>query len=611
MTWQRCLLAIYGFAFLLGGLSAARGEGPLPEFTFQKVALHPKDLAYAPTEDLIHPTIINTEGRVKNPLGKYYLYYAPHKHVAISMAYSDSIEGPWIEYKQNPVIEGPSAPDIRWIEEQGKFFMWGHRKNSQTELWTSEDGIRFEHHSVSVTAKYIGTRNASYSRVCEYPLERYGSKYIMLYSGFLEDRGIRCVWLAHSKDAENWVQLKTPLVEPIEGENNDAYGPSLLQWRGRNFVVYQDHTSWRGGNIKYVEVDLELNPVGAAGKRYVLLDPPDKPPMNNRYRGAEFYFENGKIYLYSSASKNPRLLVYATADVDEPVQNEPDASRHATDDRPGGVAEKSSARKKAAKTRKKQKSNEVVPKESTSLDDILKDLELGTVYETTFDEPMRMIHEDNLVGDKDLARQPPKDVDWVLEGAADVSVKEGRLHLKNDSHHCVLWNTREFPESFVAQWDFQHHAPRGTAIIFFAAQAGEGGSIFTPGLPRRGARFGYYTRGEINCYHASYSATNEQGVPRGASHLKKDGKDVEKRKLANGLAPIDGKTGKPYRIRLAKLKNRIILEIDGQISFDVVDRGENKGASYGSGQIGFRQMQHTEEGSYGGFKVQRVTFPSE
>jgi hypothetical protein len=36
------------------------------------------------------------------------------------------------------VIVGPSGPDIRWIEEKGKFYMWGHRRNSQTELWTSK-----------------------------------------------------------------------------------------------------------------------------------------------------------------------------------------------------------------------------------------------------------------------------------------------------------------------------------------------------------------------------------------------------------------------------------------------------------------------------------------
>jgi len=317
-TLSRSVFLVMWVSGLVNCAVAASAEpGPLPEFSFKGVVLHPDDLTYSPNNDLIHPTIVKVEGRVANPMGRYYLYHAPHKHIATSMAYADSLEGPWREYPANPVVEGPSAPDIRWIEEKKKFFLWGHRKNSQTELWTSDDGIRFEHHSVSVKAATIGTRNATYSRVYEYPLRKYGSKYIMLYSGFIEERGIRCIWLAHSRDAETWTQLKTPLVEPVEGEMNDCYGPSLLQWRGRNYVVYQDHTSWRGGNIKYVEVDAELSPVGAGGKRRVLLDPPDEPPVNNRYRGGEFYVEDGKLYLYTSASKNPRLLVYLTAEIDK------------------------------------------------------------------------------------------------------------------------------------------------------------------------------------------------------------------------------------------------------------------------------------------------------
>jgi hypothetical protein len=505
------------------------------------------------------------------------------------MAYSDSIEGPWTEYKHNPVIEGPAAPDIRWIEEKGKFYMWGHRRNSQTELWTSDDGIHFEYHSVSVTAKEIGTRNATYSRVYEYPLERYGSKYIMLYSGFIEGREIRCVWLAYSKDAENWVQLKTPLVEPIEGEQNDCYGPAFLRWKNRNFIVYQDHTAWRGGNIKYVEVDQEFNPVGDKGKRYVLMDPPSDPPLKDRYRGAEFYLDGDTLYLYSGASKDPRIIVYATAKIGDALPEE----------------------ETKTKTRKPNSSSpdheEDKPVTSASLDEILKSVELETIYETTFDEPIRMIHESELIEDGKIVREPPKDVDWVLEGPAEIAVKSGRMHLRNDpAGNCVLWNTREFPVSFVAEWDFQHHHPQGLAIFFFAARRAEGGSIFTPGLPQRGGNFGNYTRGKIHCYHTSYTAISEDGVPRGETHLKKN-HGVKGNKASAGPSTIDGKSGRPHRIRLAKLKNRIILEVDGQVSFDWTDHGEKGGAPFQSGQIGFRQMRHTIEASYGGLKVQRVT----
>ena len=298
------------FTFLV---SYGKKSESLPEFTFQGVFLHPDNLNYSPNDDLIHPTIIETKGRVKNPLGKYYLYYAPHKHIAISMSYSDNLDGPWMEYQENPVIKGPSAPDIRWIDEEKRFFMWGHQKNSQTELWTSQDGINFIHEGVSIKAANIGTRNATYSRTYKYPIKLYDSKYIMVYSGFDEGEGIRSVWLAHSKNARNWTQLKTPLVSPIMGEGNDLYGPSLLLWKGRNYLFYQDHTAWRGGNLKYVELDKSLTPVDQAGKRFLLIDPSAEPSLNNRIRGSEFYFAQDNLYLFSSGSRNPRILFYAKA----------------------------------------------------------------------------------------------------------------------------------------------------------------------------------------------------------------------------------------------------------------------------------------------------------
>ena len=100
-------------------------------------------------------------------------------------------------------------------------------------------------------------------------------------------------------------------MEPVAGENDVIYCASLLRWENRNFIVYQDHTSWRGGNIKYVEVDHELRPVGNKGERFILMDPP--PTLNDRYRSAEFYLENDTFYMYSGASSKPRIYVYATA----------------------------------------------------------------------------------------------------------------------------------------------------------------------------------------------------------------------------------------------------------------------------------------------------------
>jgi hypothetical protein len=428
----------------------AQGAGPLPKFTFQGVALHPKDLSFDPTGELERASLIKMEGRIPNPVGKFYLYYSPHKHVGIGFAYSDNIEGPWTEYKGNPVITDAAIPDIRWIPETGRFHLWAHRKNSQTEMWTSADGLHFEYYSISITAKNIGTRNATYTRVYEYPLERFASKYIMLYSGFLEERGIRCIWLAHSKDGAGWTQVKTPLVEPVEGEGNDIYGPSLLPWQGRNFLVYQDSNAYRGGNVKYVELDRQLNLVGDKGERYLLIDPVADSPIDNRYRECELYREGDTLCMYASGSERPRIIVYATAAVDDantaPNERAGNDARPASD--PAPPDKKNAPNRRRARTKNvnspSRKEKSAAPRDSVSLDDILTGVELETVYETIFDQPPRVIREDELIADGKIAREPPHDIDWVLEGPAELQVKARRLHIRNDpGANCVLWNTGE------------------------------------------------------------------------------------------------------------------------------------------------------------------------
>ena len=69
---------------------------------------------------------------------------------------------------------------------------------------------------------------------------------------------------------------------------------------------------------------------------------------------------------------------------------------------------------------------------ATSLDGILAGAELETVYETTFDEPLRLLREAGLTdGGKEYVREPADDIDCVLEGPGEVTVKNGRMHFKS------------------------------------------------------------------------------------------------------------------------------------------------------------------------------------
>lgn len=274
--------------------------GVFPKFEYDALALHADSLVYNPKKDLIHPTIIKAKKYIDSPLGKYYMYYAPHRHLGISMAYADSLDGKWVEYENNPVIKGASAPDIRWIKKRnegdiGKLYMWGHQRNSKTDLWTSNDGIHFEKHSTAIEASNINCRNATYTRVYSHAFK--DSEYIMLYSGYQADIKTRFIWLAHSKDAVHWIQEKEPLLSPIEGENNQIYGPSFLKYGKNYFIVYNDNLSDKsGGNIKYVQVNKNLELIG---ERQIMLDPPSESPFYNRFRGGEFYKEKGVWYYFT------------------------------------------------------------------------------------------------------------------------------------------------------------------------------------------------------------------------------------------------------------------------------------------------------------------------
>lgn len=118
-------------------------------------------------ENINGPTLMRVPSWLKNPLGKYYLYFAHHRGSFIRLAYSDTIDGPWKIYKpgvlqlsdcphleQNPAnnIGHIASPDIYIDEENKRFLMYYHGslpgsvnlRNQFTFVATSEDGIDFD-----------------------------------------------------------------------------------------------------------------------------------------------------------------------------------------------------------------------------------------------------------------------------------------------------------------------------------------------------------------------------------------------------------------------------------------------------------------------------------
>ena len=143
------------------------------------------------------PTLVRVPEWVKNPLGKYYLYFANHKGRFIRLAYADSISGPWKIYEPgvlnvadtaffrpqpdpptNPLYTHVASPEIYIDQEHRKIILWAHgmwtdgkpwpadptdigkwlkdRGYAQyTQAFESEDGIHFQAHSAITQESYL------------------------------------------------------------------------------------------------------------------------------------------------------------------------------------------------------------------------------------------------------------------------------------------------------------------------------------------------------------------------------------------------------------------------------------------------------------------------
>ena len=203
----------------------------------------------------------------------------------------------------------------------------------------------------------------------------------------------------------------------------------------------------------------------------------------------------------------------------------------------------------------------------------------------------------------------PADVkDWVLEGPGRIDFADGWMGMKSTrpdasgdvNGHIVNWCPRDFPASFVCEWDVQIVSDFGLTIVFFAAQGAGGEDIFDASLPPRDGTFVNYIRGAIKSYHISYFASTPGTPGRVTSNLRKNNSFYL---VSSGPVAIEADSRQVHRIRLIKDAAHIQLQIDGRVSIDYTDPGTDRyGPVYREGKIGLRQMQWTV-GRYRNFKV--------
>jgi len=100
------------------------------------------------------PSLIKVPNWIKNPLGKYYLYFSHHDGKYIRMAYSDNIEGPYnihptgtLKLEDTPGRDHIASPDVHIDNNKQEIVMYYHTPYDDAQYTfkaVSKNGLDFE-----------------------------------------------------------------------------------------------------------------------------------------------------------------------------------------------------------------------------------------------------------------------------------------------------------------------------------------------------------------------------------------------------------------------------------------------------------------------------------
>lgn len=289
-------------ALLLGVVSLAQAE-PL-NLTYSHIVVDRNTAIYNPTNEFIFSSIIKTD-HISNPLGKYYLYYAPHNAPGgISLAYSDNIQGPFKEYSANPLVSNThqgrfsvshvSSPNIIWAPQHNKYIMYFHGENTTTRWAYSTDGINWDvpQDNVAISTSMWGANftECSYARVFEYSIPDVGNRYVMVMMLIKSGFGRR-IGLAISNDGKKFTPYNEALISQGPGEGTDISGAFYWPHDGKHYILYHGTT----GKIYYTEVgprfDQEIH-------RGVFYSPETSYPENGKASAPFLIWENNRWNMF-------------------------------------------------------------------------------------------------------------------------------------------------------------------------------------------------------------------------------------------------------------------------------------------------------------------------
>jgi hypothetical protein len=144
-------------SLLLTVLTAPLAAAPRVERLPENPIIRPEMLPGHDGENINGPSLIRVPAWVKNPLGRYYLYFAHHNGKYIRLAYADALQGPWQIYqpgalhlKDTPACRGHIAsPDAIVDEDKRQIRLYFHGPSrtqgaQRSFVALSDDGLHFK-----------------------------------------------------------------------------------------------------------------------------------------------------------------------------------------------------------------------------------------------------------------------------------------------------------------------------------------------------------------------------------------------------------------------------------------------------------------------------------
>lgn len=300
------MLRMLGAALIPWVVSAQTAPKPdcWPKFWYKGVVTNKDTMKYNPTNEFIFPSVFHAGAHLDNPLGEWYLYYAPHDNPGgVSLMYADNVEGPWTEYQSNPVIANKWSPhyDVPhtssahaiWNDEAGKVFVYFHGPNSATRWAETSDGINFTYGGVAVSTSMVGgnEKEASYARVFKHPNPSSGYKYAMFYmSNWTQPP--RRIRLAESRDGRTWTVEPNYILSPGPEEEGNVSSADLWEWNGQKYIIY--HAS--SGNSYARTIDDTLRNVGSMP--ILLHESSGKGDDVGRIAAPNLFVTDGWLYIF-------------------------------------------------------------------------------------------------------------------------------------------------------------------------------------------------------------------------------------------------------------------------------------------------------------------------